>query len=91
MKEELPESLKSSTKVEESKVDEVVGKQSSEEFEGKSEVKPPAASETGAPSQGNVSSAAAAALASAAVKAKVLLQSPVFCYLSRKVVAFGKC
>lgn len=69
MKDELPAGSKSSTKVEESKTDEM--ESSTEQVEGKSDVKPPASHEAGAPSEGNVSTAAAAALASAAVKAKV--------------------
>lgn len=78
MKDELPESSKTSANVDENKADEAVGKEPSpEQAEGKSDVKPAAVSrETGAPpSESNVSTAAAAALASAAVKAKVYLST----------------
>ena len=74
MKDELPESAKSLTSTDETKVDEAIGKEPTpEQAEGKSDVKPAAIPrEAGAPpSEGNVSTAAAAALASAAVKAKV--------------------
>ena len=69
MKEELP----SSAKGEESKTESsgVTSKDSSEQGEGNSETKQPVLGESGPPSEGNVATAAAAALASAAVKAKV--------------------
>ena len=71
MKEELPENYKS-TKIE-VKVDSD-SKESTEQVEGKTaspEVKPASVETMVPPSEGNVATAAAAALASAAVKAKV--------------------
>ena len=68
MKEELPEGGKLSVKTE----TDSNGKDCSEQTEGGSDGKPPTVGESGPPSEGNVATAAAAALASAAVKAKVL-------------------
>ena len=71
MKEELPDSGKLPVKVE----TDSNGKDCSEQTEGGSDGKPPTVGESGPPSEGNVATAAAAALASAAVKAKVLALS----------------
>lgn len=75
MKEELPEHYKVSTKAEDSKTDlnETSGKDLPEQLEGKSGVleEKPEVGLTAPPTEGNVATAAAAALASGAVKAKV--------------------
>jgi hypothetical protein len=90
MKDELPEVPKASTKVEDGKLpDEAGGKE--EQAEGKPDVKPPLP-ESGAPSEGNVSTAAAAALASAAVKAKVDTATVAFLQIPLALsLAPGQC